>query len=185
MLTKAEKEKGRSCAQRLALHYFCFIIEMSPIHEIIFNILRCISGQKYLPFPFGNLYRRKNKNDPWSVIPPSMPIKIRAITALADSLGEKELVKQIRFVFDEGIRNAIAHSGYTLTDSEFRATEGGHPRVISLKDLDYRVGFCFEFVSGLLRAYDNAKYALGKAKTFHKWPNYEVLELLKNENGLY
>jgi hypothetical protein len=64
MLAKAEKEKGRSCARRLALHYFCFIIEMSPIHEIILNLLRCISGQQYLPFPFGDLYQRKNKDDP-------------------------------------------------------------------------------------------------------------------------
>jgi hypothetical protein len=114
-----------------------------------------------------------------------MPRKIRKITALAEILGEKELVKHIKLVFDEAIRNAIAHSDYTLTESEFRTTDDGHPRVMSLKDLDYRVGFCFEFVSGLLKAYDNAKFALAKAKRFHKWPNYEVLELLKDENGIY
>src|SRR6266567_424971 len=157
---------------------------MSPIHEIILNLLRCVSGQRYLPFPFGHLYRRKNRNDPWSVIPPSMPTKIRVITTLAESLGEKELVKRIKLVFDEAIRNPIARSDYTLTDSEFRTTEGA--RAMSLKDLDYRVGFCFEFLSGLLKAYNNAKYALGKeGKRFHKWDNYEVLELLKDENGIY
>jgi hypothetical protein len=185
MLSKAEKEKGQSCARRLALHYYCFIIEMSPIHEMILNLLRCISGQQYLPFPFAHLYRKKKKNDPWSVIPPSLPGKTREITTLAESLGEKELIKHLKFVFDEGLRNAIAHSDYTLTESEFRTMGGSLARVIPLKDLDYRIRFCFVFVSGLLKAYNNMKYALGKCKRFHKWDNFEVLELLKNENGVY
>src|SRR5689334_19195454 len=101
MLEKAQKEKGLACARRLALHYYGFIIEMSPIHEMILNVLRCISGQRYLPFPFGHLNRKKRKADPWSVIPPSMPIKIREITKLAEGRGEKELVQHLKFVFDE------------------------------------------------------------------------------------
>jgi hypothetical protein len=173
------------CARRLALHYYCFVIEMSPIHEIILNLLRCISGQQYLPFPFGHLYRRKDKNNPWSAIPPSMPRKVREITKLAEGLGEKELVKHVKFVFDEDMRNAIAHSDYTLTSDAFRTTGAGLARVIPLKDLDHRIGFCFVFISGLLKAYNNMKYALGRAKTFHKWDNFEVLELLKDENGVY
>ena len=185
MLSKTKKEKGTACARRLALHYYCFIIEMSPIHEIILNLLRCISGQRYLPFPFGHLYRRRSKNDPWSVIPPSMPKKIREVTKLAESLGETELVKHIKFVFDEGIRNAIAHSDYTLTNAEFRTRGGGFARAMPLKDLDNRIGFCFAFTSGLLKAYNNMKYALGQAKRFHKWDRYEVLELLKDEKGIY
>lgn len=185
MLSKAENEKDAACARRLALHYYCFIIEMSPIHEIILNLLRCISGQRYLPFPFGHLYRRKAKDDPWSFIPPSMPKKVSEIIKLAESLGEKELVKHIKYVFDEGIRNAIAHSDYTLTETEFRTRGGGFARAMPLKDLENRIGFCFVFVTGLLKAYDNMKYALGQAKRFHKLDNYEVLELLKDENGLY
>ncbi len=173
MLSKAETEKDAACARRLALHYYCFIIEMLPIHEIILNLLRCISGQRYLPFPFGHLYRRKAKDHPWSVIPPSMPKKIREITKLAESLGEKDLVAHIKFVFDEG------------TEAEFRTRGGGFARAMPLKDLDARIGFCFEFLSGLLKAYNNMKYALGHAKRFHKWDRYEVLELLKDQNGIY
>jgi hypothetical protein len=186
MMSKAKKEKDATCARRLALHYYCFVIETLPIHEIILNLLRCISGQRYLPFPFAHLYRRKVKGNPWSAIPPSMPRKIREITKLAESLGEKELVEHITFVFDEGIRNAIAHSDYTLTGAEFRRTTGGgFAKAMPLKDLDHRIGFCFVFVSGLLKAYNNTKYALGQIKKFHKWPRYEVLELLKDENGVY
>ena len=185
MLAKAKKEKDAACARRLALHYYCFIIEMSPIHEIILNLLRCASGQRYLPFPFGHLYHRKRKSDPWSVIPPSMPKKIGEIAKLGESLGEKELVKHIRFIFDQGIRNAIAHSDYTLTEAEFRTAGSGLARAMPLKELDHRIGSCFVFVSGLLKAYNSMKYELGQAKRFHKWNNYEVLELLSDENGIY
>lgn len=184
MLEKAQKERGAACARRLALHYYCFIIEMTPLHEVMINTLRCISGQKYLPFPFGHLVKPKKKGRPYSVIPPSMPMKIREVTKLAESLGETKLVEHLRYIFDDEIRNAIAHSDYTLTESEFRTREGGLAMAIPFNELDHRIQFCFDFVSGLLKAYNNMKFALGQAKKFHKWDNYEVLELLKGKNGI-
>lgn len=39
MLEKTHAERGIVCARRFALHYYCFLIEMNPIHEIIANIL--------------------------------------------------------------------------------------------------------------------------------------------------
>jgi hypothetical protein len=184
MLDKAQKEKGKACARRLALHYYCFIVEMSPIHEMIFNILRCMSGQRYLPFPFGHLNRKRRKADPWAVVPPSMPQKLREIKKLAEVLGEKELLRQLDFVYEESIRNAVAHSAYTLTETEFRMVGSGPARSMPIEDLDHRIGFCFEFLSGFLKAYNSMKYLLGRAKRFHKWDNYEVLEILKDENGI-
>jgi hypothetical protein len=48
MLKTAHETKGKGTARRLALHHYCFIIEMNPIHEMIMNLVRCVSGQRYL-----------------------------------------------------------------------------------------------------------------------------------------
>jgi hypothetical protein len=176
----------KPCARRLAVHYYCLIVEMTPIHEMMVNLLRCIAGQHYLPFPFHHLYRKKRKSDPYAVVPPSMPQKIREITKLAQSLGETDLVKHIEFVFNEDIRNAIAHSDYTLTATEFRSRGGGFAKGMPLKELDQRIAFSFVFISGLLNACKNMKFALRRQKRFHQSGNYEVLELLSDdETGLH
>jgi hypothetical protein len=64
---------------------------MSAIHEIIANLLRCVSGQAYAPFPFSALVRKKKKSAPWNVMPPTMPAKIRLLKTMAKTLGETEL----------------------------------------------------------------------------------------------
>jgi hypothetical protein len=185
ILTTATKKRGRMSARRFALHYYCLIIEMSPIHEMILNFLRCIDGQQYLPFPFNDLNRRKKTGNPWDIIPPSMPQKLRRIKELANKLGETNLISYLDRVFDEKLRNAIAHSDYILTTGEFRTSESGWPRIIPLAELDHRIGFAFNFLSGLLKAANNTKYVLAKAKRYHQWENYEVLELLSDTDGLY
>src|SRR5260370_40012070 len=40
VLATAEERRGRMCARRIAIHYYCLIIEMSPIHEMILTFLR-------------------------------------------------------------------------------------------------------------------------------------------------
>jgi hypothetical protein len=185
ILEQTERLKGKASTRRFALHYYCFLIEMSPIHEVMMNLLRTISGQRYLPFPFAHLNRKKSKGSPWSTVPPSMRMKIREITKLSAKISENDLTDKIKYVFDDEIRNAIAHSDYTLTASEFRIRGTGFGKVIPLAELDQRIAFTFVFLSGLLKAFNNLKYALGKAKKFHKWDNYEVLELLSDEHGVY
>ena len=55
MLDIAQKAKGKNTALRFALYYYCFLVEMSAIHEIMINVLRCVNGQHYLAFPFQHL----------------------------------------------------------------------------------------------------------------------------------
>lgn len=185
MLTEAKKSKGEMCTRRLALHYYCFVIEMTAVHELMMNILRCISGKHYLPFPFAHLNRKKKKGSLWDIVPPSMPMKIREIKNLASTLEMDKLVEHLDYAFDEKIRNAIAHSDYILLENELRFFGGGPPSGISLEKMDNLLGFTFIFVSGLLTAQANMKYVLKNSKRFHKWENYEVLELLSNESGVY
>ena len=81
MLDVAQKAKGKSTARRFALYYYCFLVEMSAIHETMINVLRSVIGQHYLAFPFQYLYRRRKRDN--RSIPPSMAHKIKAITDVA------------------------------------------------------------------------------------------------------
>ena len=184
MLDVAEKTKGKATARRFALYYYCFLVEMTAIHEMIINLVRCITEQRYLPYPFHRLSRRKKKNDPWNVVPPSMARKVREIVELATKAGEMDLVSELKYVFDDKLRNAIVHSDYVLTDDQLRR-ESGPASAIPLTEVDRKLNHAFRFLSGLLKAANNMKYALRRAKKYHKWDNYEVLELLADENGVY
>jgi hypothetical protein len=184
MLDVAQKTKGKATARRFALYYYCFLVEMTAIHEMMMNLLRCVTDQHYLAFPFQHLYRRKKKNDPWDVVPPSMARKIKEIVELATKAGEMDLVSKLNYVFDDKLRNAIAHSDYVLTAKQLRR-ESGPASAIPLTEVDRKLNYTFRFLSGLLKAANNMRYALRRAKKYHKWDNYEVLELLADENGVF
>jgi hypothetical protein len=106
-LKKARDERGESTARRLALHYYCSVIEMSAIHEIIANLLRCVSGQAYAPFPFSALVRKKKKSAPWNVMPPTMPARIRLLKTMAKTLGENELEDALGMQKSHGRRPSL------------------------------------------------------------------------------
>jgi hypothetical protein len=76
------------------------------------------------------------------------------------------------------------HSDYVLTEDQLRR-ESGPASAIPLTEVDRKLNYTFRFLSGLLKAANNMKYALSHAKKYHKWDNYEVLELLADENGVY
>src|SRR4029453_4981264 len=95
-----------------------------------------------------------------------------------------DLVSKLNYVFDDKLRNAIAHSDYVLTADQLRR-ESGPASAIPLTEVDRKLNYTFRFLSDVLKAANNMKYALRRAKKYHKWDNYEVLELLTNENGVY
>ena len=114
-----------------------------------------------------------------------MATKIREIRKLAVHLEESVLVSKLDYAFDDKLRNAIVHSDYVLTSTELRSMESGPADAITLKDLDEKINYTFAFISGLLKAVNNTKFVLSRSKKYHKWDNYEVLELLSNGNGVY
>jgi hypothetical protein len=183
MIETAQKLKGKAAARRFAVYYYCFVIEMTAVHEMMINILRCISDMHYLPFPFEHLHKRKSKGDRRDV-PPSMPQKLREIKALAGKIGETDLVAKLDYVYDEKLRNCIAHSDYVLFKDHLRTQGSGAASSIPLKDVDRKINYTFRFISGLLKAANSMKFVLSRGKRYHQWDHYEVLELLSDENGV-
>lgn len=182
MIATAHEAKGKATARRFAVYYYCFLIEMAAVQEMIINVLRCVSGRHYLPYPFLSLFRQRKKGGWWNTVPPSMSMKRREIVKLAREIGESALASSLEYIYDDTLRNAIAHSDYVLTTDEIRMTG---PNVVQLAGLDRKVNYTFRFVEEWLRAAGNMKLALSYARRFHKWDNYEVLELLSDESGVY
>lgn len=185
MMGKAISERDEHCARRIGLLMYCQAIEMTAPHEILANLLRCIKNEHYIVSPFLGLGRAK-KNKPFSWVPPSAKVKFQKIKELATQVGQPALADAIDRFFDERIRNAFSHSDYILTTHYFRYTEGGLAQQIDLQTLNQRISECFGFYGAFLWLHRTWLHSLSRAKKFHKWPQYEVLELLPSEEeGLY
>lgn len=169
---------------RVGLLMYCHAIEMTAPQEFLANLLRALSGEKYHIKPFGSL-GRSNKKRPFSWVPPSAPVKYRELKRLATECGELELIEYIESFFNEDIRNAFSHSDYVLAEDHFRWTESGLAQQITLEDVNKTVQNCFRFFSTLIWLHNQTQADLKKLVHFHKWPNYEVLELLSNDEKLY
>ncbi len=185
LINRSITERGDRCARRIALLIYCQAIEMTAVHEMLANLLRCVIGKAYVINPFGHLTKRKKK-DFLASIPPSAKTKFKEIRTLSAEAGDENLPKYFDSFFNEHVRNAFAHSDYILTDTEFRYTESGPPQHINVVELDRLIGTCFDFYEAFIIAHKRWRLILGSSKRYHKWPDYEVLEILSDEKeGIY
>ena len=178
ILRRTNKDKISKRSFRFGLLIYCHAIEMSAPYQILYNILCCIQGKNYNPFPFPGR-KRSNKN-PFDTIPKFPKQKIKILEEESEKAEEQELIKKINSFFDENIRNAFYHSGYTLTDSEFRICESGIAYSITYQELSEKLAKCFAFYEAFFNIYKQMRLALRKAKKFHRLQNFEVFELLSN-----
>lgn len=184
ILEVSGKDRTSRCQTRVALLMYCQLVEMTAPHEILLNLLRCINGEHYIIAPFRHLGRSK-RNVLFSYIPPSSKMKFRYICEKAKEINENDLIAAINSVYSDYIRNAFSHSDYILTDEHFRYTEGGLAHQIKLSKLNKIINDCFEFYSVFMGLHRYWLKQLSRIKRFHKWPQYEVLELLSDDSGLY
>lgn len=178
------KKRTNRCQARVALLMYCQLVEMTAPHEILINLLRCVNGEHYIIAPFNHLGRSK-KGTPFSYVPPSAKVKFRYICEKAKEVNENSLITSINSVYYDYIRNAFSHSDYILTDEYFRYTEGGLAQQIELSKLNEIIAECFDFYSAFMTLHRHWLQQLSKINKFHKWPQYEVLELLSDDSGLY
>jgi hypothetical protein len=182
-LQQAYKQSRYKTATRIGLVMYCHLVEMTVGHDLLFNTLRCIAGQEYTIWPFKHLIVVRNKKK--QVIPPTATGKFNEIKKLAQELGVNDIVECIDEIFDVEIRNAVSHSDYMVTDNYFRMREGGYPRQINLQTITELIGRCFSFYDAML--FWNNKWLEEFSQMFQylKLPNYEVLELLSENNMVH
>lgn len=182
---KASSERSDKSSLRIGLLMYCHAIEMTAPHVMLANLMRCIAGQNYVIGPFDYLNRPK-KNKIYEYIPPSVTRKITEIKKLASSIEEKKLIEVIDSFFDERVRNAFFHSDYVITDNHFHWTEGGLSQEIAFDKLGEKIYSCLQFFGCFMIRHKDWLKAFGNLRRFHKWPQYEVLEILSSkEDGAF
>jgi len=182
ILERVQEEKGDKAALRIGLLMYCQLVEMSGVHEMLCNLLRILGGEPFTITPFMHLWRRRRS---LAYVPPSAKMKFREITERCERLGESRLPDLITEFFNDSIRNAFIHSDYILTAEAFRWTEGGPAKQVPRDELEGIIDACFRFYSALMQLQTGWLTELARARRFHPWPNYEVLELLSDDQGVY
>jgi hypothetical protein len=169
---------------RVGLLMYCQAVEMTAPQEFLANLLRILNGEKYHIKPFGSL-GRANKKKIFSWVPPSAPVKYRELKRLANQCNQMALCNYIDQFFNEDVRNAFSHSDYVFSGNQFRWTECGLPQQLPVDVVNLITQNCYRFFSALLWLHSRVLVDLRALPRFHKWPNYEVLELHSDSDRLY
>ncbi|WP_046213552.1 hypothetical protein [Paenibacillus wulumuqiensis] len=183
ILNYSDTLKGKT-PFRVGLLMYCQAIEITAIHELLANLLRCASGQEFVIKPFSQLHIGK-KNNPFSYVPPSANKKIKELKKIANSINDTKFSSIIDSFYNDQIRNSFVHSDYCITSEEYRWTEGGPASSVSLDYINDLITRTFAFYEALLNVWKSWLLWFNKHPKYFKLPQYEVFELLTNENGLY
>ncbi len=169
---------------RIGLLMYCQACEMSAVHSTLANLLRIQLDQPYHLNPLGSL-GRADKKRVFKWYPPSARAKWQKIREMAEEAGRVDLVRLIDSVYNDTIRNAFSHCDYIIAEESFRWTEGGLPGEMPLQHLENLITNAFSFFGAFIGLRNHWLEAIAKnMKRYHKWPNFEVLELLTTDGRL-
>lgn len=177
-------EQGGKTPIRVGLLMYCQAIEITAIHELLANLLRCCGNKSFIIKPFNEMKRFK-KNLPFEYIPPSANSKVKRLKVLATECGDTEFNEIIDSFYDDQIRNSFVHSDYCITEEEFRWTEGGLPSSKSLEFISNLITRTFAFFEALIQVWNYWLYQFIEFPKYTKLRQYEVLEVHTNDKGLY
>lgn len=186
LLKEADKSGNRKREIKVALLMYCHAIEMTQVHQIIANLLRLSGGKQ---FKFRALWdetfmkiRKKGKS--LFFRPPSLGAKLKLLKQLATDAKKDEVSQIFDEIFNLVIRNSFSHSDYCIDLEEgfYRYIEGGPAQQIKLEELDELLNKTFIFYGEFFRVLEGWHYEAAKMPKFHRFPDYDVLELL-SENG--
>lgn len=182
-LKAKSKELSDKSQWRIGLLMYCQACEMSAIHHMLANLLRILVDQPYHINPLGSLGRASKKRM-FKWYPPSAKVKWHKILEMADAAKRPDLVRLIENVYDDQVRNAVSHSDYIITKDTFRWTESGLGGQLPLENLSNLIANAFSFTGRFMAVRDRWLKLITAKHRYHRWPNYEVLELLRSGGKL-
>lgn len=170
------------------LHLFLvlqgLILEASYPYDLLYNLLRIISGNRYSAFCFPNIKLGKSgKTRPMFVSE-----KIDKIQVLAGKLGLKENTKLLKELFDRELRNAIFHSDYCLYDEELRIPESTRVYQISklMKQINKTLAYYETFIKlvKIHRASYKETIVIDTHPDFSKDPDEKAVVMVRKGTGV-
>jgi hypothetical protein len=168
---------------RVGLLMYCQACEMSAVHATLANLLRIHLGQPYHLNPLGSL-GRPDKKPMFKWYPPSAKVKWQKLREMAKNAKKSDLIRLIDNVYNDSVRNAFSHSDYIITQNEFRWTEASLPGHLPLQNLNNLIANAFSFFGAFIGVRDRWLKLAAEMPLYHRWPNFEVLELLKSDGKL-
>jgi hypothetical protein len=173
---------------RLGLQMYSHMVEMDAPYEVITNLLRFHLGYGYSPNPFFQfLNKEEQKNFARRGIYPAGKIKI--IKKLSDEAGLK-IGKIFDEFYDPKLRNAISHSDYVITDTEFRVRNGTGAwgaysvPLEKLNDIITRSKAFYSRFFGIEHAARHSWGGMAKKALPYDAPYKGLMEVLSDRNGL-
>lgn len=180
---ESKKDPSSKRVYRIGFLMYCHALEMALPWNFLANTLNILNDKPYNVSPFFDLIRRK-KGSMYS-IPPSSKQKMQRVKELAKEAREDKLVEIIDEFFNDNVRNSFYHSDYCLTDNDFRYSDSGIASSMPLDKIETLFTRCFAFYEAFFQAHGWTKALYKEVKRYHKWPNYEVFEVLKNDKEAY
>jgi hypothetical protein len=177
------RNQDRAATRNLLYRYLC-VAEASGLYETIGNQLSILESGVYNLTPFSNIVERHKPTG--KIRAPNANRIFRELAERAERVGLRRLAVALAEVFDDDLRNAVAHADFVIWQDglRLRKRNGGSPYVIGWKDLSYiiRRGFCFvdlllQFTRNSLLQYSDGYQVVGRGSA-NKIP---FLYLLKYE----
>ena len=173
---------------RIGLLLYSHMVEMDAPYEVITNLLRFRLGYGYSPNPYYQFLNSKEKKRfAGRGLYPAGKIKI--IKKLSDEAG-LNIGRAFDDFYDPKLRNAVSHSDYIVTDTQFRVRNGTGAwgaYSIPLENLDKTLTKAKAFYSMFFGLDHAARHTWGgmAAKALPYDPHYKgLLEVLSDDMGL-
>jgi hypothetical protein len=158
----------RAAIRNLLYRYLC-ISEASGLYEIIRNQIGIIGSDIYKLWPFQDIVERHAPSG--KIKAPNANRIFRELSQRAEEVGLTQLSGALAEVFDDDLRNAIAHADFIIWEDgiRLRKRNGGHPYKLSWAQMNriVRRGFCFvdllnQYVDEAIRSYKDSKEIVGR-----------------------
>jgi len=109
-------QKTRDFKTNLHLHLWLYghIIEASEPYEILANLIRICSGERFCGNNFPDIKKGKR------IIPQTAAEKINKLEQMAVDINMVDWILPLKDVFDRNLRNAIFHADYSLYADKVR-----------------------------------------------------------------
>ena len=178
---------------RLGLLLYGHLTETGATYDILANLARVVTGDRYVIDPFLDHHPRNRKGEPQFL---TTPAKVRALKEMLGAVDHAAVSETLDWFFHASVRNAFAHADYTLHGDEFRARSelfergGVRTPALPLDVLADLVNRALAFYAAFMREYDDQRggYRANKVVSgrFSGGADHEPVELLADEQrGLY
>jgi hypothetical protein len=178
---------------RLGLLLYSHLTETGATYDILANLTRVVTGERYVIDPFLDHYPRNRKGEPQFL---TTPAKVRALKEMLGAVDHTAVSETLDWFFHASVRNAFAHADYTLHGDEFRARSaffehgGVRTPVLPLDMLADIVNRALAFYDAFMREFDDQRGGYRANKVvggrISGGTDHEPVELLADEKrGLY